>query len=188
MKHLLNNISEEEKNRIREQHTGGMKIATDKFKMLVETKQGDVKLYLNEQPKEKSEIIQLEIFPVVETTGEDGSPRWGKGEEAVFVIDVDKKPVKEENFETTFSYSVRGRDQKSKGYYNSKNRDEVILDTCYLKNMGENKTITDIFGKQHTCGAEEFLLSPEGAKLMYKHFGTRGYVSNDGSDDTSNVA
>ena len=49
MKHLLNNISEEEKNKIREQHTGGMKIATDKFKMLVETKQGDVKFYLNEQ-------------------------------------------------------------------------------------------------------------------------------------------
>jgi hypothetical protein len=46
MKHLLNNISEEEKNNIREQHTGGMKIAIDNFRRLVETKQGDVKPYM----------------------------------------------------------------------------------------------------------------------------------------------
>ena len=188
MKHLLNNISEEEKNRIREQHTGGMRIATDKFKMLVETKQGDVKPYLNEQPLEKSKTIKLQIFPVVETTGEDGSPRWEKGKEPVFVIDVDRKPVETDNFTTTFSYSVRGRDQKSNGYYNSKNRNEVLLDTCYLKRMGENEIITDIFGIQHTCGEEEFRLSPEGAKLMQMIFGTGGYVSNDGGDDVSNIA
>jgi len=46
MKHLLNNLSEEEKNSIREQHTGGMKIAIDNFRRLVETKQGDVKPYM----------------------------------------------------------------------------------------------------------------------------------------------
>ena len=33
MKHLLNNLTEEEKNKIREQH--GIKIATDKFKNLL---------------------------------------------------------------------------------------------------------------------------------------------------------
>ncbi len=49
MKHLLNNISEEEKNRIREQHEGGMNLAIDNFKKLVETKSGDVKPYLSEQ-------------------------------------------------------------------------------------------------------------------------------------------
>lgn len=49
MKHLLNNISEEEKNRIREQHEGGMKISTENFKQLLETKSGDAKPYLNEQ-------------------------------------------------------------------------------------------------------------------------------------------
>jgi hypothetical protein len=46
MKHLLNSLSEEEKNSIREQHTGGMKIAIDNFRRLVETKQGDVKPYM----------------------------------------------------------------------------------------------------------------------------------------------
>ena len=49
MKHILNNISEEEKNAIREQHTGGMKLNTEKFKNLIETKQGDVKPLVSEQ-------------------------------------------------------------------------------------------------------------------------------------------
>lgn len=52
MKHLLNNMSEEEKNSIREQHSGGMKIYNEKFKTLVETKQGEVKPYLNEEVSE----------------------------------------------------------------------------------------------------------------------------------------
>ena len=195
MKHLLNNISEEEKNRIREQHTGGMRIATDKFKKLVETKQGDVKLYLSEQPIEKENPIEklkpikLRIFPIVETTGEDGSPRWEKGKEPSFVIDVDKKPVEAENFGTKFSFSVRGRKEKGEGYYDAKNRDEIFLDSCYLKNMGEGETITDIFGRVYECSEEEeFRLSPEGAKLMQKYFGTNSYVSNDGGEDVSNMA
>ena len=49
MKHLLNNLSEEEKNSIREQHTDKLKIDTSKFSKLMESKLGDVKL-LNEQP------------------------------------------------------------------------------------------------------------------------------------------
>jgi len=49
MKHLLNNLSEEEKNNIREQHEGGMNISIDNFKKLVETKSGDAKPFLSEQ-------------------------------------------------------------------------------------------------------------------------------------------
>ena len=63
MKHLFNNISEEEKNRIREQHTGGMKIATDKFKKLVEAKQGNVKLYLNEQLNDENGFMPSKPEP-----------------------------------------------------------------------------------------------------------------------------
>jgi hypothetical protein len=43
MKHLLNNLSEEEKNSIREQHTDRIKIDTSRFKSLMESKLGDVK-------------------------------------------------------------------------------------------------------------------------------------------------
>ena len=48
MKHLLNDLSIEEKNRIREQHEGGITIDTSKFRKLMETKLGDVKPILNE--------------------------------------------------------------------------------------------------------------------------------------------
>jgi hypothetical protein len=56
MKHILNNISEEEKNAIREQHKGGMRVYNEKFKQLVETKQGDVKPYLTESAEAQSMI------------------------------------------------------------------------------------------------------------------------------------
>ena len=55
MKHLLNNISEEEKNRIREQHEGGMNLSIDNFKKLVETKSGDAKPFINEASEETCE-------------------------------------------------------------------------------------------------------------------------------------
>jgi hypothetical protein len=42
MKHLLNDLSEEEKNRIREQHTGGKKIMIENFNQLLNKKLGEV--------------------------------------------------------------------------------------------------------------------------------------------------
>ena len=48
MKHLLNDMPDWEKNSIREQHEGGMKIDTSRFKKLMETKLGDAKPILNE--------------------------------------------------------------------------------------------------------------------------------------------
>ena len=52
MKHLLNDLSEEEKNRIREQHTGGKKIMIENFNKLVNTKLGDARP-LTEQSNNK---------------------------------------------------------------------------------------------------------------------------------------
>ncbi len=49
MKHLLNDLSSEEKNRIREQYEGGMTVDVSKFKKLVETKLGDAKPLVMEQ-------------------------------------------------------------------------------------------------------------------------------------------
>jgi hypothetical protein len=49
MKHILNNLSEEEKNSIREQHTGGMKVMTENFNKLLNSKLGDAKPFINEQ-------------------------------------------------------------------------------------------------------------------------------------------
>lgn len=49
MKHLLNNLSQEEKNRILEQHSGGRSIDTSRFKKLLESTLGDVKPLVMEQ-------------------------------------------------------------------------------------------------------------------------------------------
>ena len=49
MKHILNNLSDEEKNSIREQHMGGMKVVTENFSKLIKSKLGDVKPILSEQ-------------------------------------------------------------------------------------------------------------------------------------------
>ena len=59
MKHLLNNLSEEEKNSIREQHTGGMKVMTENVSRLLNSKLGDSRP-ISEQtmaPQPNSEII-----------------------------------------------------------------------------------------------------------------------------------
>ena len=61
MKHLLNNMSEEEKNTIREQHTGGMKVITENFYKLLNSKLGDVKPLV-------SEALNLGVEPVYNQT------------------------------------------------------------------------------------------------------------------------
>jgi hypothetical protein len=43
MKHILNNLSQEEKNSILEQHKGGMKVMTENFNKLLSSKLGDSK-------------------------------------------------------------------------------------------------------------------------------------------------
>ena len=62
MKHILNNLSEQEKNSIREQHTGGMKVMTENFSKLLNSKLGDSKPLVSEQsmtPQPDSEIISI---------------------------------------------------------------------------------------------------------------------------------
>jgi hypothetical protein len=49
MKHILNNLSEQEKNSIREQHKDVIKINTSRFHKLLEAKLGDSKPLLSEQ-------------------------------------------------------------------------------------------------------------------------------------------
>ena len=60
MKHLLNNMSSEEKNNIREQHTGGIKIGTSRFKSLLESTLGDAKPLVNENdPVAHVALVQI---------------------------------------------------------------------------------------------------------------------------------
>ena len=50
MKHLLNGMPDWEKNSIREQYEGGMSIDASKFKKLMESKLGNVKPLITEEP------------------------------------------------------------------------------------------------------------------------------------------
>ena len=59
MKHLLNDLSEEEKNSIREQHEGGMSVDTTKFKKLVENKLGNAKPIINEALNYKKTVDEV---------------------------------------------------------------------------------------------------------------------------------
>jgi hypothetical protein len=59
MKHLLNDLTEQEKNSIREQHTGGMVVPSEKFSKLVNTKLGDAKPLVNEQKDSEINAPQL---------------------------------------------------------------------------------------------------------------------------------
>jgi hypothetical protein len=58
MKHILNNISEKEKQKILEQHSGGTTINNKMFFRLVESKLGDVKPLLSEQIEANAGAIQ----------------------------------------------------------------------------------------------------------------------------------
>ena len=62
MKHLLNNISQEEKNRILEQHRGGMSIDTTRFKALLESTMGNVKpLIIEDETKQEGEETKSDV-------------------------------------------------------------------------------------------------------------------------------
>jgi hypothetical protein len=77
MKHLLNDMSSEEKNSIREQHTGGIKIDTSRFRSLLESTLGDAKPLVSEQvttggtnPSYSDEDTENE--PPIEVNEEEG--------------------------------------------------------------------------------------------------------------------
>ena len=71
MKHLLNDLTEEEKNSIREQHTGGMNVVTENFSKLINAKSGDVKPLVNEREGEDYSDLEKEFD---EFSSDDESP------------------------------------------------------------------------------------------------------------------
>jgi hypothetical protein len=63
MKHILNDLTEQEKNSIREQHTGGMKVMTESFSKLINSKLGDVQPLVQEQiPGTSTSDVVVDCF------------------------------------------------------------------------------------------------------------------------------
>jgi hypothetical protein len=65
MKHILNEMSEEERNSIRSQHTGSLQVQTERFKALVENKLGNAKPLVSEQLESFSEIDEDDFDSLV---------------------------------------------------------------------------------------------------------------------------
>jgi len=147
MKHLLNNMSEEEKNSIREQHSGGIKLDNKKFQMLVESKLGEVKPFLlNEQfarPMESWERIDKAF----ECTG---LKTEGAGWTAQSMEILEKMPLLSKIMSATNELDMTNPSKWKKNDLRSalnqigsqKNSISKIL-SCYLKGIGMSNLAAD---------------------------------------------
>ena len=77
MKHLLNNLSEEEKNSIREQHTGGMLVSNTRFNTLLENKLGNAKPLVEQFDDEEDYEFEDENEPYIDLTDEEDGSKEG---------------------------------------------------------------------------------------------------------------
>jgi hypothetical protein len=61
MKQLLNNMSFEERQNIREQHTGGMNVMSDSFRRLVNAKLGNSKPLISEDGNPEGKVVSSKL-------------------------------------------------------------------------------------------------------------------------------
>lgn len=120
MRHILNNLTEEEKNSIREQHTGGKKIMIENFNKLINSKLGDLKPLMEEETSSNpegrnnpewinlvSKLTQLSYSPKIITFNSYDTPpipsqsmNWGtakgpNGNYGMAIASTDSKMPKE---------------------------------------------------------------------------------------------
>jgi hypothetical protein len=148
MKHLLNNIPQEEKNRILEQHKGGKSIDTTRFKALLESKSGNVKPLIMEGPTGNTQTTGVGTKPNTPSVGtKPNTPSVGtkpqQGNEyvdtsnwvkviaysdeaatqAITNIQIDPQMIGLEGNNVKFTYKVAGKNGNGAGIFdcNSKN-------------------------------------------------------------------
>lgn len=86
MKHILNNLSEEEKNSIREQHTGGKKIMIENFNKLVNTKLGDAKPLTEQEETNPTKDMYSTLIGYLVKLSNDGGKKGIQGLEDMAAI------------------------------------------------------------------------------------------------------
>ena len=136
MKHLLNDLSNEEKNKIREQHEGGITIDTSKFRKLMETKLGDVKPILNEGDPGGIEMKVAGPF--------------GKGPEKYYIYDKGGKfYIYQTNASQKTPILMGGTlgSNTGKGYDTQEEANKIIQDQVHNQQTGHEET-PDGFGMQ----------------------------------------
>ena len=150
MKHLLNNMSESEKNSIREQHEGGMVVDTSRFKKLLEATIGNVKpLILEENPPAGATPVTntgTGPKPTVSTNQEDP---WIKviaysdpeTTQSMTNIEIDPHMIGLVGNDVKFKYKVAGKTENGTGTFNCNSKNEMRFDgkplsgTMYISDM-----------------------------------------------------
>lgn len=130
MKHVLNNMSESEKNAIREQHQGGMRIDTSRFRTLLESTVGNVKpLIMEEDPPQ----VALPSNPKKPTVSTNQNDPWIKviaysdpeATQPMTNIEIDPHMIGLEGNDVKFTYKVAGRTGNGMGIFNCNSKNEM---------------------------------------------------------------
>lgn len=154
MKHLLNNLSSEEKNNILEQHKGGMKVTTENFSRLLNAKSGEVKPLVNEVANPLHQLIgktvKFEPISIDRVLGNDyKTDEWSASElDNEHLSDLDKSYW--DGFKTE---TIKG---KIKGV-NTLTQDVILFKLEDLDNLSLTHSI--VAEPSFTCGSDYFTIS-----------------------------
>jgi hypothetical protein len=126
MKHILNDLSSEERNSLLEQHKGSLKVRTENFSKLINTKLGDSKPFLAEQETPNP------------NTGVDVSAQAclsDKGKYKVLNLIIDN--AKKESDPETIAWTIIKNMMPKSAYYENVQRELRMLDNCVgMSDMG----------------------------------------------------
>ena len=144
MKHLLNNIPQEEKNRILEQHRGGKSIDTTRFKALLESKSGNVKPLIMEGPTGNTQTTGVGTKPNTPSVGtkpQQGNEyvdtsNWVKviaysdeaATQAITNIQIDPQMIGLEGNNVKFTYKVAGKNGNGAGIFDCNSKNSMQFD------------------------------------------------------------
>jgi hypothetical protein len=123
MKHILNNMSESEKNAIREQHEGGMKIDTSRFRQLMESKLGNAKPLVSEdvEPTPNTTSVPRPWVKVIAYSDPETTHPMTN-------IEIDPGMIGLEGNDVKFTYKVAGRTGNGTGIFNCNSKNEMHFD------------------------------------------------------------
>jgi len=133
MKHLLNDMSQDEMNAIRGQHTGGKKITVENFSNMVNKKLGEVPTLLSES---ESTIVGTQGFEIEEQ---------GIGSKLRAAVSGNKEGRDQRQKERKEKRS-RIDDERARGRVISYNDDLVNSINKFVRSLESDEDISDNFG------------------------------------------
>jgi|TARA_R110000796_G_scaffold155298_1_gene272007 hypothetical protein len=134
MKHLLNDMSQDEMNTIRGQHTGGKKITVENFSNMVNKKLGEVPTLLSES---ESTIVGTQGFEIEEQ---------GIGSKLRAAVSGNKEGRDQRKKERKEKRS-RIDDERARGRVISYNDDLVNRINKFVRSLESDEDISDNFGR-----------------------------------------